>query len=333
MPIVDHHGAAALYPPPAFLFLVLSVCLASLAPLPALAKGQTCETDDECKGKRVCYEGSCMKLKKSESLIRVEVVEPGGVSGSLYIDEVYRGECPWEGIIEPGLHWMHVEAPKMIPAEFQIESLPRQADRVEVRLERDPASLAPAPPTTAQPEEPEGPREKPQMLFAGVYGGGGYGTAQWGESDTQRPAVKMQVGVVAGARLLEDPLWLDLALAISYSTFRIKDPPGARPRHLDNGWTKSDIGDGAHFAVQARLLFPIKEYFFYLGGELEPGYVLSDARYIYAMICPTGSLFFNEWIELRVNPIGFHYVQELTGAGFVAALYGTIGLVVRFFEP
>jgi hypothetical protein len=221
----------------------------------------------------------------------------------------------------------------LLPSQFQVESLPRQVDNVEVRLQRDPAYEQQQQPATAQPAQPTGPRERPQMLFGGVYGGGGYGTAQWGESDTRRPAAKVQFGAVVGARVLEDPLWLDLAATVSYSAFRVKDPPGAQPWHVQNDWTKTDIGDGAQFGIQARLLYAIAKYFLYVGGELEPGYVLSDARYFYFTLCPTGSVFFNEWIELRISPIGFHFLQELTGAGFVAALYGTIGFVVRFYEP
>ena len=117
------------------------------------------------------------------------------------------------------------------------------------------------------------------------------------------------------------------------ASFRVKDPPGAAPADLQNGWTPPDLGAGAQFALQARLLYAIDEHFLYLGGELEPGYVLSEARYAYGTLSPTMSLFLGDWIEVRINPIGLHWMQELTGKGFVAALYGTVGVVVRFLDP
>jgi hypothetical protein len=315
--------------------LIASSCLLGLqlAASPAMAqKGKTCGQDSDCKGKRfLCYEKQCTRLKKSEAVIRVRVVFPGAVGGSVYIDGTYRGEGPWEGVIEPGDHEVRVEAKRLLPYVKMIDCPARQATVVDVSLQRDPAFDAPPPPPPQPVSEPTSGR--PKMLFAGVYGGGGIGTAQWGEDNTRRPAAKWQVGGAVGARLLEDPLWLDLAAAISYSSFRVKDPPGAEPSELQNDWTPPDLGAGAQFAVQARLLFPIEEHFFYLGGEIEPGYVLSEARYAYVTLCPTASLFFGEWVEVRVSPVGLHWLQELTGAGFVAALYGTVGVVVRFYEP
>jgi hypothetical protein len=300
---------------------------------PALAqKGKTCQVDSDCQGKKLlCYEEKCRRLKKAESLIRVRVVSPGAVSGSVYIDGTYRGEGPWEAILEPGPHEVRVEARKLLPWVKMIDCPARAVTEVDIAMVRDPAFDAP-PPQPSQPATQPEP-ERPGMLFAGLYGGGGIGTAQWGDGGTRRPAAKWQIGGMFGARLLEDPLWLDLAAAISYSSFRVKHPPGADPTELENDWTPPDLGAGAHFGIQARLLYPIDEHFLYLGGELEPGYVYSDARYFYATLCPTLSLFLGNWFEVRVNPIGLHWFQELTGKGFVAALYGTVGLVVRFYNP
>jgi hypothetical protein len=310
------------------------IALALFSATAALAKkAKPCETDADCKGKQVCYEKQCKKLKKSESLIRVKVVEPGGVSGSLYIDEVYRGECPWEGIIEPGLHWMHVEAPKMLPSEFQVESQPRKVENVEVRLSRDPALDRPPPPPEDEEEGEDGPRGKPGMLSVALIAGAGFGTAQWGENKRRRPAAKWQIGGALGARVLEDPVWLDVSLAAAYSAFVIKDPPGATVSDLNNGWTKADLGDGLQFGPQARLLLTIIDNFLLLGGDLELGYIYSEARYVYGVLSPTGSLFVTEWLEIRINPVGFQFIQELTGAGFVAAFYATVGVAVRFFNP
>jgi len=313
----------------------MASCLAGLqlAASTAMAqKGKTCAQDSECKGKGVlCYEETCTRLKKSESVIRVRVVFPGAVTGGVYIDGTYRGQGPWEGIVEPGAHEVRVEAEKLLPWVKMIDCPARKATEVDVSMERDPAFDAPPP---APPPPPPAPAPgRPGMLFAGLYGGGGIGTAQWGNDSKRRPAAKWQVGGTFGARLLEDPVWLDLAAAISYSTFRVKDPPGAEPSELQNDWTPPDLGAGAQFALQARLLFPIEEHFFYLGGELEPGYVLSEARYAYATLSPTLSLFLGDLFEIRVNPVGLHWLQELTGKGFVAALYGTVGVVVRFYQP
>lgn len=315
--------------------LIAASCLAGLqlAAFPAMAqKGKACEQDSDCNGKRfLCYEHKCTRLKKSEAVIRVRVVFPGAVGGSVYVDGTYRGEGPWEGVVEPGAHEVRVEAKKLLPYVKMVECPARQATEVDVSLQRDPAFDAPPPPPPPPIEET--PPGRPKMLFAGLYGGGGIGTAQWGDDKNRRPAAKWQIGGTVGARLLEDPIWLDLAVAVSYSSFRVKDPPGADSSELQNGWTPPDLGAGAQFALQARLLFPIEKHFFYLGGELEPGYVYSEARYAYATLCPTASLFFGEWVEVRVSPIGLHWLQELTGAGFVAALYGTVGIVIRFYEP
>jgi len=226
---------------------------------------------------------------------------------------------------------VRIEAKKLLPYVKMIDCPARKATEVDVALVRDPAFDAPPPPPPKPVEDTKPGR--PKMLWGGLSAGGGIGSAQWGNDNTRRPAAKWQIGGAVGARLLEDPVWLDLGAAISYSRFRVKHPPGADSSDLQNNWTEPSLGAGTQFALQARLLFPLKEYFLYFGGEFEPGYVLSEARYAYATLSPTLSLFVGDWVEIRINPIGLHWLQELTGKGFVAAMYGTVGVVVRFYEP
>lgn len=279
----------------------------------------------------MCYEQTCKRLKKSEALLRVEVVAPGGVNGSIYLDGTYRAEGPWEKVVEPGAHEVRVEARKQLPYVKMVDCPAREVTEIKVALQRDPSYVEPPPPAPPPPP-PKPPSGRPGTLLFGLYGGGGIGTAQWGDDGTRRPAGKGQLGAMFGGRALDDPVWLDLAAAVSYSTFRIKDPPGADSADLQNGWTEPEAGAGFQFAVQARLLVELDENFLYVGGELEPGYILSEARYAYAVLSPTLSVFVNEWVELRLNPIGFEWIQELTGKGFVALGFATAGVAFRFLD-
>jgi hypothetical protein len=297
-----------------------------------------CLTDADCMGPRVCFEGNCKRLKFTESLLRVELAQPIQTTANLFVDERYMGELPWAGIVSAGTHSIRVEAYGRLPSAFQGESRAGKADLIQVTLEPDPAFAAPAPGQTyghqSQPQAETGAEsesDKPGMISFAVFGGGLYGTAQWGADSLQRPALKFQGGGALGVRLVSDPVWLDLTYAMSYSAFQLKNPPGFDEEDLQGAW--SPPWPGLHFALQGRLLFPIKEHFFYIGVELEPGYIYSSADWVYADLHLAMSLFFNEYVELRINPVGGEFMQELTGEGFIAGFHATLGLAVRFLNP
>jgi hypothetical protein len=320
--------------------LFLPVVLLSSLAFTTEALSAGCLSDADCKPPHVCLEGTCMQLGPTESLLRVDLATPIDSAANLFIDERYMGELPWSGIVERGWHSIRVEAYGRLPSSFRGESRGGMADTLQITLEPDPAFAAPAPqPAHGGQSQPaaetggDGGSDKPGMISIGVFGGGAFGTAQWGTERTQRPALKFLGGGALGVRLVGDPVWLDLMFAMSYSAFQIKDPPGLDEDDVQGAWSKPAKGAGLQFALQARLLFPIKEHFFYLGAELEPGYIYSAARWGYADLHLAMSLFFNEFVELRINPLGGEFAQELTGEGFIAGFHATIGLAVRFFNP
>jgi hypothetical protein len=205
---------------------------------------------------------------------------------------------------------------------FQGESRAAQADEITVELQPDPAYLPPPPPpsssTYAQVEQGSAGEPPIGRIHAGLYGGFGYGTAGWGDGP-MRPTTILQGGITAGAAVLREPFWMDIGLGLSSTSLRIQE------------WAP-DFGDflKLNFGLLVRMLFPLKDDFFYLGAELEPGYGLSNRRYGYAQLHLAMSLFINEWLEIRINPLGVEYCQELMFKGYLITGHATAGLVFRF---
>lgn len=291
------------------------------------ASAQGCLTDADCKSPRVCFEGSCKRLSPSESLLRVELAQPIETTASLFIDESYMGDLPWAGIVTAGWHTIRVEAYGRLPSSFRGESRGGRADTLQITLEPDPAFAPPAaqtsyggqtqPAPANQPEESSG---QPGMLSLALIGGVGYGTAAWGPDQAMRPATTLLGGGAFGVRVLDDPFWLELGLAITSRSIFIQE--------WVEDWGKFLILD---FGLLVRMMFEVSENFAYIGAELEPGYGLSNRRYGYGALRFAVSILPTEWLELRVN-LGGIYDQELMGKGWLAGAQLTCGVAFRFVD-
>ena len=293
----------------------------------ARKKKRPCSFDGDCVGGGVCYEGTCKKLKPTESLLRVELSAQINGTASLFIDEAFMGEVPWEGIIPSGYHAIRVEAMGYMTANFKGNSRGGVVDTLRVEMKVVPPQEPQVPfwetpsQNTNQPQqqpEADGDHPVPGTLFFALYGGGGYGTASWGPDGKKRPASGLQMGGAFGLRAVTDPVWLDLGFALSSSTYMVKE------------WVGWGEMIKLNFGLLARLLFPVKENLFYVGAEIEPGYGLSSKRYGYIQAHLAFSIIPNRFIEIRLNPLGMEYLQELEFKGFIASFHATLGLAVRF---
>ena len=230
--------------------LLLPIALLTSLAFTAEALATGCLSDADCKGRRVCFESGCRLLNSSESLLRVELATPIDTAANLFIDERYMGELPWSGIVTAGWHTIRVEGYGRLPSSFRGESRGGRADTIQVTLEPDPAFAAPIPQSTYSspsqqqaPPQDDGGADKPGMIAITLFGGGTYGTAQWGADKTQRPAIRFLGGGAVGVRALDEPVWMDLAFAMSYSVFQLKDPPGLPDEDVQGDWSKPEKGD------------------------------------------------------------------------------------------
>jgi len=304
--------------------IILPAVFVSALLLPMLSHAQNaCVDDADCRGGKLCQGASCVRVARDQSVLRVRTATPPPGMAYLYLDEVPVGVLPFEGIVAAGSHAIRIECQGMLPMMFQGESRGGMADTIDVELQLDPALYAPPTPV-AQPgygqPGPSAQNEEPPIgrIHAGLYGGAGFGTAGWGDGP-KRPATILQGGLTAGVAALREPIWIDIGLGISSTSIRIEDWADDFGKFL-----KLNIG------LLVRLLFPLKEDFFYIGAELEPGYGLSNRRYGYAQLHLAMSLFITDWLELRINPLGVEYCQELTFKGYVFTGNATIGLIFRF---
>lgn len=305
--------------------LSLIACLSTVTTqAEARGKKKACAADTDCKSGSLCLAGTCKKLSEYESFLRLVPTTTYDGVANVYIDDTYMGDLPWEGIVAAGTHSIRVEAPGMMPTTFQGNSVGGAADTVPVTLRPMPAGPAPGSSTAAGQHPPDEDGDLPGTFHVGLYGGGDYGTGSW-KGSWKRPVAGVQGGLAIGLRVIPDPVWLDLGLAISSTSLKVYDAT------LADGDT-ADWGDflKMHFGLQARLLFPIKKNFFYLGAELEPGYGLSGARWMYVDLHLAMSLFLNQIVEIRLNPIGMEYLQELEFRGYIASFHATIGIAIRF---
>jgi len=294
--------------------------LAALLLLPAAAPAQKkgCVDDADCRKGRLCHAASCVVVPKNQSLLRVRLAAPARDPAYLWVDDVLMGELPFEDIVAAGEHSIRVESHGMLPVAFSGDSRGGMADLITIELK--PIPPPPPPPQYHQPAPPPGDEDDPVIgrLHAGLYGGFGYGTAG-SVSSAKRPATILQGGATIGAALLREPVWLDVGLGISSTTIRIEE------------WAP-DFGEflKLNFGLLVRLLFPLKQDFFYIGAELEPGYGYSNRRFAYAQVHLAMSLFVTDWLELRVNPLGMEFCQELMLRDYLAAFHATVGVIIRF---
>jgi hypothetical protein len=315
---------------------IFLLAVAVLATAPAVAAAQqACIDDADCQSKTApkgkgkgkaggtpfCLAAACVEVGKDQSLLRVRPSVPLVDPAYLYIDDVLMGEIPFEGIVQAGNHAIRVQAHGMLPVGFQGESRAGMADTIVVELKPDPARLPPPPPPAAQQPAYAPLREEVPAIgriHGGLYGGGAYGTAGWG-SDARRPATTLQGGVTLGAAALREPVWIDIGLGVSSTSIYIVD------------WAE-DFGKFVklNLGLLVRVLFPVKPDFFYIGAELEPGYGISNKRYGYAQLHLALSLLVTDWLELRINPLGAEYCQELMFKGYLISFHATAGLILRF---
>jgi hypothetical protein len=306
--------------------VLAAIVLAAFAVAADGGKGRACRDDSECKKERVCYDQRCTRLDSDESLLRVVSAQPQSEPAVLYVDGMEMGRLPWEGIVEAGGHTIRVESHGKLPVSFQGESRAGKADELAVELEPDPAMYAP--PQQPAPRQPAPPAaeesssgESPGRIQVGLFGAAGYGTTSYGNG-TMRPATVLRGGLTAGVTAVTEPAWLDVGLTVSSVTHYIVD--------LSEDW-------GELFKINAgvflRLMFPIKENFFYMGAQLEPGMtVVSNHLWAYGRLHGAMSLFVTEWLELRIDPIGFDFAQDLEMDGYLATFDAGCAAVFRFVD-
>ncbi|MFO8071976.1 MAG: hypothetical protein R6V85_08880 [Polyangia bacterium] len=303
-----------------------AIVLAAFVAGAAGKKGRACRDDSDCKAGRVCYDQRCTRLDNAESLLRVVLAQPQKEPAVLYVDGMEMGRLPWEGIVQAGSHTIRVESYGKLPVSFQGESRASKADELVVELEPDPALYAPPQQPAPQPVAPpatgeSGGGESPGRVQIGLFGAAGYGTASYG-SGTMRPATALRGGLTAGVTAVTDPAWLDVGVTLSSVTHYIVD--------LSEDW-------GELFKINAgvilRLMFPIKENFFYIGAQLEPGMtVVSNHLWAYGRLHGAMSLFVTEWLELRIDPVGFDFAQDLKMDGYLATFDAGCAAVFRFVD-
>ena len=281
------------------------------------AKGKACTADSDCKRKwSVCFEQKCKKLKKGKSLLAVSLQTPLNVPADLFVDDVLVGQLPLEDITTSGSHSLRVEAQGMQTVFLNKDCKNRKREQIQISMQ----PIPPPPIAMNSFQEPEEPHDKvlPGKFHAGIFGGLGGGIASWGRDEDNQSATTALFGAVAGLRLMTTPIWMDLGFGIAYGQTKI------------DHW--ADWGDfkKLSFEFQCRILFSVKDNFLYIGGELVPGYSVSNVRLGYMQLHGTVSLFLNEWLELRANVLGVEYAQELEMRGFIFSFHSTVAAIVRF---
>ncbi len=301
-----------------FLF-TLNFLLFTLSSQAAFAKKQ-CIEDYECNTGRLCHASKCVKLTAQESLLQVVLAEivPDSV---VFIDDIPMGGAPWEGIVSAGSHAIRVEAPGYETLVLAGEARPQMREVVQVQLV--PLQIASPQPTGAASHSSmageDDSTKEPGLIYIAALGGGGYGTAMWGDSK-KRPAGSVLGGGSVGALMLFEPVWIDLGVAVSYGAHFIRDWPY--------------IGDERflelHLGVLPRVLFPVVGDVFYLGFEAEVGAVISHRNYFYVDLRGDLAFLINKYFELRINPVGAEWLQEAKGKGAVIGYTASAGVAVRF---
>jgi hypothetical protein len=302
--------------------LVISASLGAAAVPARAAPPTTCAQHADCGGQSAyCYKGACEQLGQLESFLSLFLTAPVQAPAYVFIDGAAVGELPWEGVVTPGMHTIRVESVGMQTLELQGASNPASIDTIPLTMQ----PAGPAAPTVASPSAAakEG-RGAPGAIFVAAAGGIGAGTAFM--TDHTRPATTLLVGGSVGLNIPKIPIWLDLGVAASGTMTKLSkwEVDGKQMAFTD--FVKLDLG------LLVRLLFPLKKNFFYLGGELEPGFAISNQNYVYAGLRLAMSLFPNELVEIRINPAGGEYIQSLSkdNAGYIISFQATLGIAVRF---
>ncbi|MCP4680694.1 MAG: PEGA domain-containing protein [Deltaproteobacteria bacterium] len=296
-------------------FLMLLVCFLDVGEASAAA----CTQDSDCRKKKVCHKAKCIKLSSKESIMRIDIEEwvPNAV---VYIDEVPMGDIPWEGVITAGPHSIRIEAPGYESAFLEGEARSRQREVIKIRLVpsiKEPAPAQTPPATNAEDQEES--RSLPGMVYVALLGSGGFGTGMWSDSK-MRPTGAIFGGGALGARMVSNPLWFELGVSVLYGNRVVKDWPQ---------WGDVDQRE-LHIGVLPRFLFSIIESLFYLGFEAEVGVAVSHRNWFLADLRGSMSIFVHKNIEIRVNPIGIEYMQELKGKGAIVSYNGSVGVAFRF---
>jgi hypothetical protein len=311
---------------------VSSLTLA-FAALPAhAAPPQTsCAQHSDCGNNAYCNKGICTQLGQLESFMSLSLTQPTAAPAYFFLDGANMGSLPWEGIVQPGLHTMHVESQGMLPLDLQGTSSPGTVDLIPLTLQPLDGADAPIPQEidtavvpAATEQTPNAERGVPGTFYVAALGGLSAGTAFM--TDLSRPATTLLVGGSAGLRLPKIPIFIDLGLAASGTFTKLGG------YHIDGklagfgDFVKLDLG------LLARVLFPLKKNFFYLGGEIEPGFAISNQNYIYAGVRVALSIFPSEVFEIRINPAGAEFIQGLAKekTGFIISYQATIGIAIRF---
>ncbi len=295
--------------------LALSICFTCVE----LVCAATCAQDVDCKKNKVCHNAKCIKLSREESIMHITLEEevPNAV---VYIDEVPMGSVPWEGVVTAGPHTIRIEAPEYESAVFQGEARSMQREVIWARLI---AIVTAPPPAQTLPvtnnESQEESREEPSMAYIAVLGAGGYGSGMWGEKVT-RPSGAILGGGAIGARLADDPFWFGLGVSVLYGYRAIKNWPT---------WGDVDQRE-LHLGVLPRFLFSLVENLFYLGFEVEVGVAISHSNWFLAGLRGSMSIFVHKNVEIRVNPVGIEYMQELKRLGAIVSYNGSVGVAYRF---
>lgn len=316
-------------------FVVLSLCLSAAAALPAEAKpaGKGCAQHADCGSpSQYCREQKCVEIGRQESLLAVALTTAVPAPVRLYIDGTLVGELPWEGIVTPAVHAIHLESAGMQPMDLEGASEPGARESIAVTMTPlGPGPSQGGPPAPGRERAPDGGRGTPGVGFVAASGGIGVGTAFM--SVRMRAATTLLFGGSVGLGIPKLPVWVDLGVSATGSMTRFAD------------YNVDDDGDGEvdrpmafgdlvklNLALLVRVLYPVKKNFFYIGGELEPGYSLSNQHWVYADLRLAMSLFVHEMFEIRLNPVGGEFAQsfgaELTG--YVISYQATLGLALRF---
>jgi hypothetical protein len=293
-------------------------------------KKTTCARHADCGPQNgYCQAGTCKTLSTQESLLGVGLEQATAFPAYLYVDGVLLGTLPWEGIVAPGPHAIRVECEGMAPVAIQGMSTAGAVDYVPIRMEPAAAasySGAPGVGPTASASGTDG-HGVPGTFHFGVQGGFGYGTAI-GAGNWRRPIVTLLGGVTLGLRVVTKPIWLDVGIAITSTSLKITDYV------MEKDGERMEWGDffKLNLGLDFRLLFPIKRNFFYIGAELEPGAGISNHNYIYGILRLAMSLFVHELVEIRLNPLGLEFIQELAmkNASYIVSYTATIGILLRF---
>ncbi|MDD5309725.1 MAG: hypothetical protein PHU25_20605 [Deltaproteobacteria bacterium] len=294
-------------------FIFAIVCFVGHA---ASARAGTCTRVGDCGEDGICASGTCRsaaELSPSESMLRVLLDQPV-LGASLYIDDQLVGQIPWEGVIPVGPHAIRIEAPGMQPQVFDGQSPPQKLDTLFAAL-----VAAPPAPASQGPAVTEGTAAPADggLFYVGPVGGVSLGTAMWGKEG--RPYTTLAGGLNPGFHIISDPIWLDLGLTVAFSTTRIAEWKPLWGQFL-----------GLRLGIMPRLMFQVGPSWLSLAVELEGGYMISNNNYLFAMARFGLSFIPLDWLEIRLNPAGGEFLQELQMKGLMGGYLAQLAVVARF---